>query len=137
MHFVEQSSRPRKSISEIAKKNNTSGYHPEIESTRDMRTPAIANSYGHHGQTLDSVTATMWPKASAPSTTSAIDKRTTRKNNAVMADKPAKPIDNARYKEGKVSYSQNRYECKHIRLYAYLPHTHIYVYIYAYVYITK
>ena len=47
-----------------------------------------------------------------------------------MADKPAKPIDNARYKEGKVSYSQNRYECKHIRLYAYLPHTHIYVYIY-------
>ena len=124
MHFVEQSSRPRKSISEIAKKNNTSGYHPEIESTRDMRIPPIANSYVHHGHTLDSVTATMWPKASAPSTTGAVAK-TTRKSNAIIADKEAKTIANTRYKEGKVSFSQNRYECKHIRLYAYLPHTHM------------
>ena len=100
MHVVEQSSRPRKSISEIAKKNNTSGYHPEIESTRDMRIPPIANSYGHHGHTLDSVTATMWPKASAPSTTGAVAK-TTRKSNAIIADKEAKTIANTRYKEGK------------------------------------
>ena len=73
-----------------------------------MRIPPIANSYGHHGHTLDSVTATMWPKASAPSTTGAVAK-TTRKSNAIMAEKEAKTIANTRYKEGKVSFSQNRY----------------------------
>ena len=83
MHFVEQSSCPRKSISEIAKKNNTSGYHPEIESTRDVDTIPKGMRNGHQPTSSGNVTARICPKAWAPLTIGDTPE-STRKQKAII-----------------------------------------------------
>ena len=68
------------------------GYHPEIETTRDIDVPAIGMRHGHQGTSSGNVTARICPKASAPSTIEGAPASNTKKQKAIIANTKAKTL---------------------------------------------